>query len=278
MSLLQTLRQRHALLRGILESNIQRGISPDIAAAHVVSAAQARDLGLEHEVLRPSISGTRIKRYQPCVSDQLLIYTHRDLDIREYPKTHRYLQTFRPRNTCKEVSANKHPWWSLHRPRNPAIFASPKLIGLTTSKTIELVHDERGSLYVTDAMYVFRLKPEVDPTLCLAIMQSRLFLFLYRTANQGESRVIPQVKASKLYDLPFPDCLTMKTQREQVREEVKHITSLQRRVDGSRTAHERKIVERQIDATDRRIDELVYELYGLTDKEIRIVEEATTRT
>lgn len=30
-----------------------------------------------------------------------------------------------------------------------------------------------------------------------------------------------------------------------------------------------------IDATDRQIDQLVYELYGLTDREIRIVEEAT---
>ena len=29
--------------------------------------------------------------------------------------------------------------------------------------------------------------------------------------------------------------------------------------------------------TDREIDELVYELYGLTDEEIRIVEEATAR-
>ena len=32
---------------------------------------------------------------------------------------------------------------------------------------------------------------------------------------------------------------------------------------------------RQIDATDRQIDQLVYELYGLTDDEIRIVEDAT---
>ena len=31
----------------------------------------------------------------------------------------------------------------------------------------------------------------------------------------------------------------------------------------------------RIDATDREIDQLVYELYGLTDDEIRIVEEAT---
>ena len=34
-------------------------------------------------------------------------------------------------------------------------------------------------------------------------------------------------------------------------------------------------IQRQIDATDRQIDQLVYELYGLTDEEIRIVEEAT---
>lgn len=34
-------------------------------------------------------------------------------------------------------------------------------------------------------------------------------------------------------------------------------------------------IQRQIDATDRQIDLLVYELYGLTDEEIRIVEEAT---
>ena len=32
--------------------------------------------------------------------------------------------------------------------------------------------------------------------------------------------------------------------------------------------------DRDIAATDRRIDELVYKLYGLTDKEIRIVEDA----
>ena len=32
---------------------------------------------------------------------------------------------------------------------------------------------------------------------------------------------------------------------------------------------------RPIDATDRRIDQMINELYGLTDEEIWIVEEAT---
>jgi len=37
----------------------------------------------------------------------------------------------------------------------------------------------------------------------------------------------------------------------------------------------RNVVQRQLDATDREIDQLVYQLYGLTDKEIALVEEAT---
>jgi hypothetical protein len=42
----------------------------------------------------------------------------------------------------------------------------------------------------------------------------------------------------------------------------------------AKTPQERSVLQRQIDATDRQIDQLVYELYGLTDAEIRIVEAA----
>jgi hypothetical protein len=37
----------------------------------------------------------------------------------------------------------------------------------------------------------------------------------------------------------------------------------------------REQLQRQIDATDREIDRLVYELYGLTEEEIKIVEGGT---
>ena len=39
--------------------------------------------------------------------------------------------------------------------------------------------------------------------------------------------------------------------------------------------HKKSLIQRQIDAIDKQIDQLVYELYGLTGEEIRIVEEAT---
>ena len=43
----------------------------------------------------------------------------------------------------------------------------------------------------------------------------------------------------------------------------------------AKTPHEQDSLQRQIAATDKQIDALVYELYGLTEEEIRVVERAT---
>ena len=40
----------------------------------------------------------------------------------------------------------------------------------------------------------------------------------------------------------------------------------------TKTHEETTGLQRQIDATDNQIDQLVYQLYGLTEEEIRIVE------
>ncbi len=41
----------------------------------------------------------------------------------------------------------------------------------------------------------------------------------------------------------------------------------------AKTAHEKTTLRRQITATDHQIDQLVYELYGPTKREVRIVDE-----
>jgi len=51
---------------------------------------------------------------------------------------------------------------------------------------------------------------------------------------------------------------------------------LHRQLSGARDGRDKTTIQRQIDATDRQIDKLVYELYGLTDEEIAIVEQAST--
>ena len=53
---------------------------------------------------------------------------------------------------------------------------------------------------------------------------------------------------------------------------VEQMLALHQRRAAVRTPHEQSVLVAQIDATVRQIDRLVYELYELTENEIRIVE------
>ena len=55
---------------------------------------------------------------------------------------------------------------------------------------------------------------------------------------------------------------------------VENMLDLHKRLSESKTGHEKTLLSRQIEATDRQIDRLVYELYGLTEEEIAIFEDA----
>ena len=56
---------------------------------------------------------------------------------------------------------------------------------------------------------------------------------------------------------------------------VNRMLELHRHLAAARTEADRELYSRQITATDKEIDALVYELYGLTQEEIKIVEGTT---
>jgi len=53
---------------------------------------------------------------------------------------------------------------------------------------------------------------------------------------------------------------------------VERMLDLHKQLPRAKTPHESEALQRQIAATDRQIDELVCELYGLTEDETRLVE------
>jgi hypothetical protein len=53
---------------------------------------------------------------------------------------------------------------------------------------------------------------------------------------------------------------------------VKQMIKLNTDIDTTRTPQSKELIQRQIDATDKQIDKLVYELYGLTEDEIKIIQ------
>ena len=53
---------------------------------------------------------------------------------------------------------------------------------------------------------------------------------------------------------------------------VERMLDLHKKLASEGTPHVKTVLQRQIEATDRQIDALVYELYGLTAEDITVVE------
>jgi hypothetical protein len=82
--------------------------------------------------------------------------------------------------------------------------------------------------------------------------------------------LLMEVGGFKLMRLPLPTGWTKG--RDRMVRLVEGMLELHRRLGEAKTPHEKEGIERRIEATDGEIDRLVYELYGLTEEEIRVVE------
>jgi adenine-specific DNA-methyltransferase len=111
----------------------------------------------------------------------------------------------------------------------------------------------------------------IDLRAVLGVLNSRLISYLYiNQVTQATKDDFPQVTIKDVLALPFPAIDHARHDRM--------VTLVQRMLDlhqqqqaaGSEAARER--LQREINVTDEQIDKLVYELYGLTAEEIKIVE------
>ncbi|MFH1336392.1 MAG: N-6 DNA methylase, partial [Candidatus Zixiibacteriota bacterium] len=114
----------------------------------------------------------------------------------------------------------------------------------------------------------------------LGILNSRLMSFLYPlVSNKIVVGSFPRLSVRDLKRLPirtinFSDP-TDKARHDRMAKLVEQMLLLHKELAAAKTPDEKTRLQRQIDATDQQIDHLVYELYGLTDKEIKIIEQGT---
>jgi adenine-specific DNA-methyltransferase len=106
----------------------------------------------------------------------------------------------------------------------------------------------------------------------LGILNSKLISYLYiNQVTQATKDDFPQVTIKDLLSLPFPK-LERKNKQNKMVSLVERMLDLHKRLGVTKVPAEKTRLQREIDSTDSQIDRLVYELYGLTEEEISIVE------
>ncbi|MDX2136046.1 MAG: N-6 DNA methylase [Saprospiraceae bacterium] len=257
------------------DDGIQRGVSPDLKEAFLVNSTQVKDNDLEKSHLKNALTGGKqVKRYNIDYPDLQLIYTKRNEDYKKIPKICKYIDKFKDKITCREVKENKHSMYALHRAREERIFTKKdKLVGVITEDEIVVAIDNKMT-FVTDGLYLFGVKG-IDIKFLMAILNSKLFVFVYRLLSMESGRVLAQVKPTLLNELPIiivdEKNKFTKMKHDEIISNVDLI--LKANTELAKADENKKLVIKdRISYSIQRIDELVYELYDLTKEEIEIVE------
>lgn len=154
--------------------------------------------------------------------------------------------------------------------KNPDLYRAPKILVVKTGQQPVAALDYVGHVTIQS---VYNLSPaiaEVPLEVLLAILNSKLIAFMVKRTFTAYKRIFPQLNQATLASLPLP---ALPPQGVQATERVREMLDLQKRLANAKTTHEKTLLQRQIASTDHQIDQLVYELYGLTEEEIKIVEE-----
>ena len=156
--------------------------------------------------------------------------------------------------------------------------AKNKLITRQIGKHPEFAIDPAGYQCLNTVFMVNPKEKATDSRFLLGVLNSRLLRTFWHQRFYDQRRTFPKIKGTYLKQLPIPR-LDGNNSVGQVRHDrmvklVEAMLDLHKKLPGAKTAHERMVLERQVAATDRQIDLLVYELYRLTDEEINVVEQA----
>lgn len=253
------------------EDKMQRGASPDYKQAFMINEETKLENNLEESHVKKAVfGGFQIKRHYIDYDDTYLIYTTKKDNFSEIPNICSYIKQFKDNITCKEVKTKKHPLYSLHRPRKEKIFIKDKkIVGVITSDKLIVAVDE-NKLYATDGVYLFGTNEKFNPYFVTAIFNSKLYTFIYRLYSLENGRILPQVKPAMVKRMPFMD---IEPDKQMPFIELSNkLSYLNKDLANCKTPKDEKMLKLQIDKTEEKINQLIYELYDLTEDEIVIVE------
>ena len=266
------------------------GIKTGLNKAFIIDEATRKKMIQEDpksaEIIKPFLVGKDIKRYQPPeIKGKYLIFIPNGWTNKnsgnvknkwkwfqeQYPAL---ADHFSPLAQEAESRWDKGEyWWELRTCDYYQEFERPKIIYLVFQVKPTFTFDNSG-FYVNNAVWMI---PKEDKYL-LGLLNSKIGWFLisqYCTRIQNGYQLIFQYLGKiPIRPIDFSNPAD-KARHDKMVTLVERMLSLNKQRADVKIDHDKNLVERQIEATDKQIDALVYDLYGLTSEEIQIVERGT---
>ncbi len=227
---------------------------------------------IEERLLKKVVRGKNVRKYSATPSTEHLLFPYeanvKPIDLRLYPRTSKYLNQFKDKLSGrvldgKNITQWNKEWFELWRAREPTFFEMHKIISPRIAEKNRFAYDDTGA-YLSDSVIAI-IPKKINIYLLLGLLNSKL-LEAYITV------ISPYVQAryynySKSYTekmpIKFPVNKSEEVIAEKITAKVKEILKLKKKDENADTKH-----------IEKEIDDLVFELYGITPEERKVVEKA----
>jgi len=157
----------------------------------------------------------------------------------------------------------------------------PKIFTPDIAASASYSLDVTGDIFFTGGAaggYGILVKEEYPRGYVLGLLNSKLLeWYIKQTATQMRGGYF-SFESRFIKDLPIWSDFTdskEKHLRDSLVELVSNLLDLQKRSSDSKAPHEQKTLLRQIETVDSGIDDLVFELYGITEMEVNIIKQCS---
>ena len=252
---------------------------------YYVNSKVKENIKLEKELLKPFINGRDVKKYEIPSINKLLLFpyyrkeTKMELipikDLKEkYPFIHEYLTEFRDLLKERKIKMDNKNFYKYSAPRNLNEYQKNKIMIPDMIIQSKMTIDSTGSIFHGPAIHSIAFKEEINPNIqlgILGIINSNLFWFFISNTSTALKGNAYRLTPKYLNNFKFPDLFENETKINEIKDSVENILMLNKDFANCKTPKDEKMLKLKIDKTEEKINQLVYELYGLTEDEIDIV-------
>jgi hypothetical protein len=230
---------------------------------------------IEEALLKKVIRGKNIRRYCASLCAEQVLFPYeangRPIDLRLYPGAARYLNQFKEKLEGRVLDGkiirewNKE-WFELWRARKPQFFDRQKIVGPRIAEQNRFALDETGAFLADSAIAIIFKKQNVH--FILALLNSKLlgaYISVISPYVQGKYYNYSKSYIEKL-PIKLPTNKKEAAIEGKIITEVKEILKLKKKDENAATAK-----------LEDQIDDLVFELYGITPEERKVIEKAVER-
>jgi len=252
--------------------NINRGLLTGLNEAFIIDTKTKNELVKQNKnakkIIKPILRGRDVHKYSVEWAGLWLIVTKNGININDYPSIYEHLKSFGQKIKSRADQGNN--WWNLRACSYYDLFEKEKLIyPETTCRRSEFYYDIKGyfidkTCFMITGENLKFLNGVLSSKLLEWYLESEIRL-LGKTGAQYSKQYIEQIPVPKISKINL-------SLSNKIVKLVVQIIKLYEEKEGTKLQTVISQLESKIDYCESRINEIVYQLYDLTEDEIKIIE------